>query len=108
MKAGALRYKITIQQAVETRDAFGAAVVAWQTFNTCWADISPISGRELLAAQQVQSEISVRINARYMAGVTPKMRAVHGAKIYNIVAVIDPHEMHRELQLMCSEGLNDG
>ncbi|MFU9078112.1 head-tail adaptor protein, partial [Proteus sp. LHD240705] len=36
------------------------------------------------------------------------MRIVWGKRLFNIISIIDPDERHRELQLMCKEGVNDG
>lgn len=105
MRPGALRHYITIEQKTVTRDSYGAEVVTWATFVQVWADIRPLSGRELFAAQAAQSEITGKIIMRYIAGVVPSMRISYQGKYYDIKAVIDPELRHRELQLLVSEGL---
>lgn len=105
MRPGALRHYITIEQKTVTRDAYGAETVTWATFAQSWAGIRPLNGRELIAAQAVQSEITGKIIIRYIAGVVPAMRIAYDGKYYDIQAVIDAGLQHRELQLMVSEGL---
>ncbi|MDM3770553.1 phage head closure protein, partial [Proteus mirabilis] len=55
-----------------------------------------------------QSEATTRILIRYIADIDTSMRIVWGKRIFNIISIIDPYERHRELQLMCKEGVNDG
>ncbi|AMP15492.1 phage head-tail joining family protein [Collimonas pratensis] len=73
-----------------------------------YAKKEDLSGRELFAAQAAQSEVTTRFRIRYRTGVTAKMRLLCDGVIYNIEAVLDRDGRKRELQLMCSSGLNNG
>ena len=109
--AGKLNKRVVIQHQVAgspLQNSYGELNHVWETYATVWASIEPIQGREFWAQQQVQSEVSVRIRIRYLAGVTSDMRVQFGARIFSIEGVIEPKEQHREIQLMCSEGLNNG
>ncbi len=113
MRAGDLRHRVTFQSRSIAADSFGAQSAVWSDVATVSADISPLSGRELLAAQQINVEISHSITIRYQAQFAgPKavaaMRIVYGDRIFNIHASIDPDERRRSLQITASEGLNDG
>ena len=102
MRAGSLRHRVTIEQPV-VDTAWGGATT-WEEFATVWAAVEPLRGRELFAAQQVQSETTAKVTIRYVAGVTAKMRILHGSRIFELTAPpIDPEERHRELQLMVKE-----
>jgi len=102
MRAGSLRHRVTIQQPV-VDTAWGGATT-WEEFAKVWAAIEPLRGRELIAAQQVQSETTAKITIRYLAGITPDMRILHGSRIFELTSPpIDPEERHRELQLMVKE-----
>lgn len=103
MQAGRLRHRVTIQQPVETRNAFGEAIKTWSTVATIYASVEPLSGREMFDAEQVQSEISHRVRLRYRSGLTTRMRLLYGSRVLHIQAVIDVKERHQELQLMCRE-----
>ena len=108
MRAGKLRQMIVIQSHTFTTDDFGGQIEAWADVATVAASVEPLSGRELIAAQAAQSEITTRFVVRYLAGIEPAMRIVYNGKIYNISAIIDPEERHRELQIMTATGLNQG
>lgn len=105
MKAGKLRHRITIQNPVETTNDVGDVTTTWEDFATVWAEIIPLSGREYWESKQVNSEVTGKIRIRYLAGVTPKMRAKFGDRIFNIEAVINPEEKNIELVLLVSEKL---
>jgi len=103
MRAGDLRHRVTIQQAVESQNDFGEVITTWQNYKTVWAAIKPLTGREYFASQQVNAEVSVQIQMRYIPGITPKMRIVEGSKVYEIEAVMDVEGKRKELQLLCKE-----
>jgi len=111
MRSGLLRHRVTIQQLVSAspqQDAGGEPDESWSAVATVWGAVEPLRGRELFAAQQVSSEVTGLIRIRYRAGVTPKMRCVFGTRNYDILAVVDPLERHREMQLLVREGPNNG
>ncbi|MQA39032.1 phage head closure protein [Rugamonas aquatica] len=68
-----------------------------------WAGIRDLSGRELIAAGAEESVVQTIITIRHRAGIAATMRALHGAHIYNIEAVLG--QDGRRLQLMCSKVL---
>lgn len=111
MKAGALRHRVFIEDHISELDSDGAMVESWEPVfdGPVSAEIAPLSGRELIASQAVQSKVSVRIKIRYRAEVTARMRVVHRSAIYNIEAVIpDMQSGIRYLTLLCSTGVNEG
>ncbi len=108
MRSGDLNKRITISELVTgipAADELGNPNTSWESIATVWASIEPISGREFWAQQQVQSEITVRIRIRFRDDIFPGMKAEYGSKTYIIKNVIDRDESHRELELMCSEGV---
>lgn len=113
MRAGDLRHRVTFQSRSVSADSFGAQSEQWRDVATVWADVSPLSGRELFAAQAVNVEISHSVTIRYQAQFAgPKavaaMRILYGNRIFNIHSSMDTDERHRELKMTCSEGLNNG
>ena len=109
IRTGDLRRRITIQQrSSETADSFGQASTSWTDVVSTWADIQPMSGRELQAAQAQQSEVTHQVEIRYRAGVLPRMRVSYQTRVFDIQSVIDVGMQHRRLTLMCSEGLTQG
>lgn len=110
MEAGKLRHRVTIQQPAETQStSSGAISTTWTPFASLWASIEPLSAREFVASQAEQSKISTRITIRRIAGITPKMRVLHGysGKIYQIEGVLSDLESGLEyLTLPCSVVFN--
>lgn len=106
MKIGKLRHRIAIEQAAETQDADGSVIETWSTFATAQVSIEPVSGREYFAAQSTQAEVTHRIYMRFIPGVVPKMRVKYGARIFDILSVINTKERNVELQLMCRESID--
>ena len=121
MKAGPLRHRITIQtlpdpDLIETDDA-GQPIEDWTTFIAdVPASIRPLSGRELLAAAAINSEVTTRICTRYIAGLEDsRKRIVHPTTCCGIAAdvyydVLFPNDVdmaHREFEFLCSSGLRD-
>ena len=106
MIAERLNKRIIIKHQPTTQDSYGAPitdVLLWETFATVWASMEPINGKEFFAAEQVNAQVSTRIRIRYLSGVKAAMVALYGTRIYNIVAVVDYQEQHKEMQLMCEE-----
>jgi SPP1 family predicted phage head-tail adaptor len=118
LKAGELRHRITLQRFVEVLDSNGevqqdatTGEIArdWETVASVWAKIRASSVREFIAAGVTQSEVTVAITIRQRSDVDNGWRALHGAKIYNILGVLPDPDSGLEYQsLPCSEGLNDG
>lgn len=107
MRAGQLHEQVIIQEKSVTRDALGAEVVTWVTHAEVWASIEPLRGREYLDARQVQADVDTRIRHRYLPTVTPSMRVLWGARVYEIVSPpIHVGERRRETHLMCREQNN--
>jgi SPP1 family predicted phage head-tail adaptor len=112
MRIGKLRHLVTIQQRVAgspDQTAEGAPDEDWASYATdVWAAVEPLSGRELFAAQQFESEVTTRVRIRYRSGITAAMRVVFESRNYNIRYILDPDERHIELHLLCTQGVNAG
>lgn len=104
VEAGKLRRQVTIQAEKRTADGYGGYTKTWQDVCTVWASIEPLSGSELFAAMQSESEIRYKIRIRYRNDIQPFMRVVtRDGKAFEIVAVIDVEYAHRVLELECKE-----
>ncbi|WP_443693139.1 phage head closure protein [Pseudomonas protegens] len=112
MKAGDLRHQVELQHQVTPRDTatgeYGEP--EWQLFAKVWAQVSPLSARDLIAAQAGQSEATARVVIRYRAGVLPTMRIVHRGEIYSIGGppLEDPKSGLEYLTILVSKGVTDG
>lgn len=112
IQAGKLRHRIEIQHKVVPRDPstleFGEP--AWVTFAKPWADVTPLSARDLLAAQSAQSEATARMKIRYRPGVLPTMRIVYRGEVYSIegAPLEDADSGLEYLTILVSKGVKDG
>lgn len=103
MNPGALRHTVTLQTRTATVDAGGGRVETWTDAYTVRADIEPLTGAERIAAMQVNPGLSHRVRIRYRAGITSATRLLYGARVFEVRAVLDTGERHRELILLCEE-----
>jgi SPP1 family predicted phage head-tail adaptor len=103
MDSSRLKRRVTIQAPSVTQDAYGQPVVGFVTLATVWAAVEPLTGRQLFAAKQALSEISVKVTIRYRTDVTTAMSVVYLTHTYQIDAVIDFEARHESLELMCTE-----
>lgn len=117
LRAGALNRRITLQSRSTSQDASGGQLLTWTDVATVWANVDPLSGRELLAAQAVQSAVSHQITIRYQVQfadplVMAKMRArlvKDGVtRYFNIHGSRDEGEMRQDIIMDAEEGLNNG
>ena len=104
MRAGKLRHRIVVQTAIEGRDTVGQPIETWNPVFTTWADVQPLTGRELLRAQEVNAESTIRVTMRYNTHVSASARLlVDGTRILDINSPINNREINRSLELLCSE-----
>jgi len=112
MRAGQLRQRVMLQRNGRHQDPdTGEMIDGWSnlTDKPIPCSVEPVSGREFIAGQATQNEVTARIVIRYRAGVIAAMRAVHRGVIYNIKAVLPDKKSGREyLTLMVSGGLDEG
>lgn len=105
MRAGLLRKRVTIAQESRTPDDRKGYALSWSTVCIVWGDVSDLSSRERLAAQQLESDIAVGITIRYRTGITAAMRATVDGVHYQIRGVRDPDGRKRMLILDCERGV---
>ena len=101
MKAGALDQRVVIERLVEGYDELGQPINDWLPIVTTWAEVSPLVGREYLAAAALVAEVTARIRMRYRPGITSQDRIIHDGTAYSITSLADVHSSRRELVLMC-------
>jgi len=90
MRCGRLRHRIELQTAVRTKSSAGDDSTYWTTYATVWAAVEPITAKEQLKGDQVQSDNTHKIIIRYNGTVKPKSRVLlrtysgtSGAALYN-------------------------
>ncbi len=78
---------------------------------TVWGRIESITGKDVLAAAQFDSDITHKVTIRYRDGILSKQQIYFqgpGSKprAFQILYVLNPDERNKLLYLMCSE-IND-
>ena len=103
MRIGPLRHRIAIQSSTPTQGEYGEVSLVWATDATVWASIEPLSGREMVSAQQQHAETTHRIRLRYTTNVTAESRISFDSRTFEIVSLINRKEMNWMLELLCKE-----
>lgn len=114
VRGGTLRHRLTFQRKSTDTDELGQPLNTWvNAFKPVWGDVAPISGRELMTATAVQSEVTHSILVRYRPEFqNPKdvaaMRVLFGARVFDIKASMNQDERNRLVVLQAAEGMSDG
>ena len=113
MQAGRLRHRVRFERqgvGSPSQDAGGVPDDTWAAFYSTYALFETLAGRELVAAQQMHSEVTGKITLRYRADKIPTaaMRVVFGSRYLEVLAVLDPEERKELLVCYTKEGMNDG
>lgn len=103
MEPGRLRHRIIIERVAVAGDSMGQGTETWTTFSTVWGDIQPLRGRDFIAAQASNSEVTTKVIIRYLAGISPKWRLKYGTQVYQILEMINPGMKNVSLEFMCKE-----
>jgi SPP1 family predicted phage head-tail adaptor len=116
LAAGRLRHRVSIKEKtlVTINPDTGEKGYVWIEVALVWAAIEPLSAREFIASQQMDSKVTARIVMRYRAGMHAAMRLDHMvngsiAAIYNPEGFLaDPDSGLEYLTVPVSTGVNDG
>lgn len=107
MRAGTLRYRVSLQRPVVLKNDVGEVIVdSWSEIAKVWAAIEPIKGSEYLTSSEFRSQVLTRIRIRWRADVDATVRVVtDDGTVYSIDAAMPVKGLTRELHLMCSSGV---
>jgi SPP1 family predicted phage head-tail adaptor len=106
MRAGALRYKGSVQGRTVVRDDYGSQTVTWNTVvPRIHFSLEANGGGQSETADQVRAQSRFDVNSRYFAAIEAGMRLVCGDRTFSIISVNDPTGLNRELVLLVSEGV---
>lgn len=103
--AGAFDQRVIVQQRTLGTDALGQPVESWADVCTVWASAQPLRGRDLIAADAVNSKISVKFRIRYRDGIGGTLRVQWRGVNHAIVGEpVDVDGGRHTLELMCEAG----
>jgi SPP1 family predicted phage head-tail adaptor len=104
--ASKLRHRISLYRPPDPEvdvDEAGQPLDEWIPITKTWAAIIPLQGRELATAQQVNAEVTTRIEIRYRSGIDRTMKAVYGNSEFEFLYVIHKDYAKKELHIMAKE-----
>lgn len=123
IEAGKLRHRVRIEKYDYVRDSHGdviqdpysgAVSQEWVEIAEVWAAVEPLSAREFVQSQSMQSQVSARIVIRHRDDLDASMRLVHVRKnrpdvIYNPAGFLADKDSGLEyLTIPVSAGVNEG
>lgn len=105
IEAGQLNVPVALERATETRNTDGGVVYTWAQIAKLWAEIKPLTGRELLLAQQMNSLVTHNVRVRYRAGINNKDRfvGIGDSRVFNVAYAVNVDSMNHEYQCQCIE-----
>lgn len=106
-----LRHRIDIQKKTFAIDSdTGARTPTWVSILETPepASLTPTTGREFIASQANQQEITTKIVIRHRPDIEPTMRVVHDGIPYVIRAILPDFTMRSYITLLCDNGVSDG
>ena len=109
MRAGPLRHRVEIQEATEAQDAHGQMIESWARLgDPRWAQIRPMSGREIYDAETPRADVTHEITMRHhSAALTPKhrIRRIRDGRVFTIVSAVNYDERNRRTVVMAREAV---
>jgi len=105
MNIGKLRHRIELQSAIIDKDDYGQQTENHGTYDTVWASVVPLTGRELEYAQQLQAETNYKITIRYNSAVKKTDQILFDDRIFEINAILNFEEKNEYLILLCKEAV---
>jgi SPP1 family predicted phage head-tail adaptor len=108
MQAGALRHRVELQAPAEIRDDIGGVTQIWIAMGEVWANIEPLTGKEVYEASSLEGRLSHRITLRWLPILEPTWRLVwkDQTRAFQIYSVRDVQERHRQVQVLAMEIVN--
>ncbi|MDU5108893.1 MAG: phage head closure protein [Clostridium sp.] len=104
INSGEFRHLIIIQKLDKSRNEYGEVIEEWIDFLEIRAAIYPLSGKDFFSAETLNSEVTHKINIRYVDGVTSAMRVKFWDRYFEITSPpINFQEKNILLQIMCKE-----
>jgi SPP1 family predicted phage head-tail adaptor len=102
------QHRLVLQRSAGTQNAFGEVerdgAEDWVDEATVWADVEPLTGRELFGARTDRNEQPVRIRTRWRSDVTEKKRfkhvQPHGTVFYDITSAPNIGRLGLEVEIM--------
>lgn len=106
MRIGNLRHRMTVERQVSVGDDFDHGDQRWEKLAEVVASYETLRGAELVAAQQIRSETTMKVSMRWsrkLSDITSRDRIQFGEKLLDIVSVSNVDGRNRWLELQVVE-----
>lgn len=110
MRAGNLRTLVNFQvKSISTDDEYGGQSETWTAVaSNVRAEVIPLQGRELVTAQALHAETTIKATIRFRPGISAGNRMLIGSVVHDITAVINDRMRNRELTIYAKSGVSNG
>lgn len=86
MNSSKLRHRVKLHRKTSSRSPTGAVRTAqWEHVLTLWAEVTPLSVKDVINAQAAQTNITARAKIRHRTDIDGTMRVHHAGRMYEIV-----------------------
>jgi len=104
---GSMRTEIQIYKRSGVQDALGQETLQDDPYEATFAQIVPLTGRELFNARQVQADVTHEVRFRWVDGVNPRDKIVaqmlDGDRNFEILSIVNSGERDRIAICQCVE-----
>lgn len=113
MRAGDLRKRVSLQRKSSMDGSAGQPIISWPELVVIWAEIEPLTAQQRVVAQAIHPDVSHRITVRYRPDfanplLVTALRIVYKGRIFSIQGALNVNERNVKIDLVASEGINDG
>lgn len=101
---GEMRHRVNIMGVIRTPDEFGGYSRNDTVIYTVFADITPISEKEIYKYKQLQQAVSHEIRLRYRTDIRQGGTLINNNDKYYIQSVVNYDKKKRFIVALCREG----
>lgn len=103
-RIGRFRHRVTVLEPVRGEGTTGAPTLSWEPWETRWADVVPLSGKEQEELERRELRITFRIELRFLEGLTAKHRIrLADGRVLEIHDLRSFMERKRYHEALCTE-----
>lgn len=100
---GRLKERLVLEAPVESTDGAGGVVRTFAALANLWAEVTPVSAREDVAADAAGVKVTHRIRIRMRGDVTTRHRLRRGARLWRIASLREADRSRRFLLIEAEE-----
>jgi head-tail adaptor len=100
-----------VEERTVGNELAGEPAESWARVRREFFDIEPLTGREYVQAQQMQSNVSHKMTSPWFPGYSSRQRLTRGddknnpERVFNVASVVNVGENNRQLEWMCQEAV---